>query len=192
MREDDPLLVGHAGIPSSRLRTQRLDRLLTLYRDGRQQGSFETGIEFGLRGILANPKFVLRVEPAFAEAPAGNAPPDRARYRIDDYELASRLSFFLWSSIPDDELLAVAKSGRLHDAIGPRDAGAAHARGPPGAGARQQLRGSMAPAAKSSEHGTGQGGISGLRRQPPAAPSSGKPSCSSTASSVRTAASSIC
>jgi len=78
---------------------RELDRLLTLYRGGRQQGSFENGIELGLRGILANPKFVLRVES-----------------RVDDYELASRLSFFLWSTIPDDELLAVAKAGRLHTA----------------------------------------------------------------------------
>ena len=85
------------------------DRLLTLYRAGRQQGTFETGIEFGLRGILANPKFVLRAERDPSDMPAG------ATYRIDDYELASRLSFLLWSSIPDDELTSLAGQGKLHE-----------------------------------------------------------------------------
>ncbi len=86
------------------------DRLMALYRTGREQGGFEKGIEFGLRGILANPKFVYRAE----RDPATVAP--GSTYRIDDYELASRLSFFLWSSIPDEELMSVAGRGRLHDA----------------------------------------------------------------------------
>jgi hypothetical protein len=86
------------------------DRLMALYRTGREQGGFEKGIEFGLRGILANPKFVYRAE----RDPATVAP--GSTYRIDDYELASRLSFFLWSSIPDEELLSVAGRGRLRDA----------------------------------------------------------------------------
>jgi len=81
-----------------------IDRLLTLYEAGRQQGSFDTGIEFGLRAILANPKFVFRTE--------GRSPESS----IDDYDLASRLSFFLWSSIPDDELLALAGKRQLHTA----------------------------------------------------------------------------
>ncbi|HEU4692899.1 MAG TPA: DUF1592 domain-containing protein [Vicinamibacterales bacterium] len=86
------------------------DRLMALYRTGREQGGFEKGIEFGLRGILANPKFVYRAE----RDPATVAP--GSTYRIDDYELASRLSFFLWSSIPDEELMSVASRGRLRDA----------------------------------------------------------------------------
>ena len=86
-----------------------LDRLSVLYRAGRQQGSFETGVEFGLRGILANPKFVFRAERDPADASAGST------YRIDDYELASRLSFFLWSTIPDDRLTSLAASGTLHE-----------------------------------------------------------------------------
>jgi hypothetical protein len=86
-----------------------LDRLLILYRAGRQQGSFETGVEFGLRGILANPKFVFRAERDPADAAAGTT------YRIDDYELASRLSFFLWSSIPDDRLTSLAARDALHE-----------------------------------------------------------------------------
>jgi hypothetical protein len=85
------------------------DRVLTLYHGGRQQGTFETGIEFGLRGILANPKFVFRAEADPVNVPRGSP------YRIDDYELASRLSFFLWSSIPDDELRSLAGRGRLRE-----------------------------------------------------------------------------
>jgi mono/diheme cytochrome c family protein len=86
------------------------DRLMTLYRNGREQGGFEKGIELGLRGILANPKFVYRAE----RDPATVAP--GSTYRIDDYELASRLSFFLWSTIPDEELMSVAGRGKLRDA----------------------------------------------------------------------------
>ena len=85
------------------------ERLLALYSAGRQAGTFETGIEFGLRGILANPKFVYRAERDPATVAAGST------YRIDDYELASRLSFFLWSSIPDEELTSLAGRGRLRE-----------------------------------------------------------------------------
>jgi hypothetical protein len=84
-----------------------LARLQTLYRDGYRQQGFERGIEFALRGVLANPKFIFRGE---AE------PPDVAPgtiYPISDLELASRLSFFLWSSVPDDQLLDLAVAGRL-------------------------------------------------------------------------------
>jgi hypothetical protein len=84
-----------------------LQRLLAFYRQGRGQGNFEAGIEAGLQRILASPKFILRVERDPAQVPAGNA------YQISDVELASRLSFFLWSSVPDDELLQVASAGRL-------------------------------------------------------------------------------
>jgi len=86
---------------------EEIDRLMTLYREGRRGQGFERGIEFALRGVLANPKFVFRGE---AE-PAHLAP--GALYAISDLELASRLSFFLWSSLPDEELLNVATAGRL-------------------------------------------------------------------------------
>jgi hypothetical protein len=76
---------------------------------GRQDASFDKGIQLALQRILASPKFVLRVE----RDPAGAA--DGATYRISDYELATRLSFFLWSSIPDEELLQLAEAGRLRD-----------------------------------------------------------------------------
>lgn len=79
------------------------------YRDGASKGSFESGLELALRSILVSPKFLFRVE----TQPQGVAPGEV--YRINDLELASRLSFFLWSSIPDDELLEVAGAGRLHE-----------------------------------------------------------------------------
>jgi hypothetical protein len=86
-----------------------VSRLLAFYRDGRRNGSFESGIEMALRRLLADPEFVFR----FEHTPAAAAP--GASYRISDLELASRLSFFLWSSIPDDDLLTVAEHGELKD-----------------------------------------------------------------------------
>jgi len=84
-----------------------LQRLLEFFQTGRGEGTFDTGIQRALERVLASPKFVFRSEqnPASAGAPAV--------YRINDFELASRLSFFLWSTIPDDELLELAKHGKL-------------------------------------------------------------------------------
>src|SRR6266850_2299139 len=73
----------------------------------RWDGTFEDGIEVALRRILASPQFLVRVEKEPANLAAGQT------YRISALELASRLSFFLWSSIPDDELLNVASQGKL-------------------------------------------------------------------------------
>ena len=78
-----------------------------LYRKASAEGGFEAGIEMALSAVLVSPEFLFRIE----RDPAG-APPNTA-YRIGDLELASRLSFFLWSSIPDDELLNLASAGRL-------------------------------------------------------------------------------
>ena len=80
---------------------------LAFYRDARAQGDFESGIGNALTSILVNPQFLFRVE----RDPDGAARP----YRIGGLELATRLSFFLWSSIPDDELLETAIAGRLSD-----------------------------------------------------------------------------
>ncbi len=85
---------------------QDLRELLTFYRRGREQGGFDAGIALALQRILAGPKFLVRVEREPASA-------STRVYRVSDLELASRLSFFLWSSIPDDELLRVASEGRL-------------------------------------------------------------------------------
>ena len=86
-----------------------LERLLPFYRDGRAAGSFETGIELALRRVLASPSFVFRPEAEPADVAVG------AAYSVSDVELATRLSFFLWSSIPDETLLDLAAEGRLHE-----------------------------------------------------------------------------
>jgi hypothetical protein len=88
-----------------------VETLLGFYQEGRSEGDFESGIQHALARILVAPNFLYRIE----EEPKG------ARrgmpYPVSSLELASRLSFFLWSSIPDDELLAVAAKGRLHDPV---------------------------------------------------------------------------
>ena len=85
-----------------------VDRLLEFYQSGRKTATFERGIQNALDRMIASPKFIYRVE----RDPAGAAP--GAVYRVSDFELASRLSFFLWSSIPDDQLLQAARLGTLH------------------------------------------------------------------------------
>jgi mono/diheme cytochrome c family protein len=87
-----------------------LNRLIPIYRAGLADGgTFSDGIEMALRAVLVSPDFLFRVE----HDPAGTAP--GSVYRINDFELASRLSFFLWSSIPDDQLLELAEQGKLKD-----------------------------------------------------------------------------
>jgi len=99
------------------VRDEPLRMLMDFYDEGRKDGgTFENGIEFGLRRLLVSPEFLFRVEadpPAARLAPASNGSP--FVYRISDLELASRLSFFLWSSIPDEELLKAAEQGQLRD-----------------------------------------------------------------------------
>src|SRR5262249_29050166 len=87
-----------------------IKRPMEFYNDARKEGGdFDAGIRAGLARILASPAFVFRAEEDPAILPAG------APHRISDLELASRLSFFLWSSIPDDELLNLAVAGRLRE-----------------------------------------------------------------------------
>ena len=86
-----------------------IEDLLSTYQAGRNDGDFESGIRLGLQLILANPEFVFR----FERAPAGAAP--GTNYPIGDLELAARLSYFLWSSAPDSELLDLAAREKLHD-----------------------------------------------------------------------------
>jgi len=78
------------------------------YLEGRREGTFQDGIELGLRRILASPPFLVRAEREPANITAGQP------YRITDLELASRLSFLIWSSIPDEELIEVAGQNKLH------------------------------------------------------------------------------
>src|SRR5688572_22397211 len=82
---------------------------LQFFKDARAGGDFDTGIEMAIRAILTSPEFIFRVE----RDPAGAKP--NQNYRVSDVELASRLSFFLWSSIPDDELLNLAIQNKLHE-----------------------------------------------------------------------------
>ena len=99
-----------------------VDELMAFYRETRDEGgSFEAGVEAALRSLLMSPHFLFRIaiDPA-ADLRASRAPGaddrDARVYRLSDLELASRLSFFLWSSIPDEELLAAAERGALRDA----------------------------------------------------------------------------
>ncbi len=85
------------------------EKLLSFYQAGRNAGDFEDGIERALEFILAHPEFVFRTEDAPASVKPGEA------YRISDMDLASRLSFFLWSTVPDDELIRLASQGKLKD-----------------------------------------------------------------------------
>jgi hypothetical protein len=86
-----------------------LPQLIALYQRGAETGGFESGVRLALQKVLVSPEFIFRVEFDPADATPGNV------RRVSDLELASRLSFFLWSSIPDDELLAVAEHGGLSD-----------------------------------------------------------------------------
>ncbi len=86
-----------------------LETLIGFYQLGRNGGNFDQGIEAAIQRILASPEFIFRFEPDPANAAPGTP------YRISDTELASRLSFFLWSTIPDDQLLSVASQGKLRD-----------------------------------------------------------------------------
>ena len=86
-----------------------LGTLLAFYDEGRRDGGFDSGIERALTRMLVSPAFLFRLEADPLDARPGTP------YELDDWALASRLSFFLWSSIPDDELLALAEQGRLRD-----------------------------------------------------------------------------
>ena len=86
-----------------------VEPLLALYAEGRREGGFEQGVQFALRGILIDPEFLFRIE----RDPAGAAP--GTAHAFTDLELASGLSFFLWSSLPDDALIDLAAAGRLRE-----------------------------------------------------------------------------
>ena len=88
---------------------EHLEELMAVYQTGRENGDFESGIRVTLQLMLAHPEFVFR----FEKTPVGVEP--GTNYRIDDLELAARLSYFLWSTAPDEELINVASQGRLKD-----------------------------------------------------------------------------
>jgi hypothetical protein len=86
-----------------------LATLLAFYDAGRTEGSFDAGIQRALARLLVDPEFIFRIEAEPSELAAGEI------YRVSDLDLASRLSFFLWSSVPDDALLATAAAGKLRE-----------------------------------------------------------------------------
>ena len=111
-REEEPcaerILTALAGEAYRRPATEREVRtLLRFYEEGRRDGAFDDGIQFALERLLTDPKFLFRIEREPVDLAPGTV------YAVSDLELASRLSFFLWSSIPDAELLAAAARGEL-------------------------------------------------------------------------------
>ena len=109
MRGRDPLPDRPAGVPAPRRRPDT-EALLGFFAEGRRVGgSFDAGIQLALERILVDPEFLFRVYAEPSETGPGGT------YGLDDLEIASRLSFFLWSSIPDEELLGLAEAGRLSD-----------------------------------------------------------------------------
>lgn len=86
-----------------------IEGLMSFYETGAAEGDFESGVRTALQAILASPHFVFRLEEAPAAIEAGGA------HRLNDLELASRLSFFLWASVPDEELVKLASEGKLSD-----------------------------------------------------------------------------
>ncbi len=89
--------------------SDEIETLMSFYREGKQRAGFEAGIGNALERMLAGPEFLFRIEADPPSVKAGSS------YRVNDWELASRLSFFLWSSIPDEELLGLAEGGKLHE-----------------------------------------------------------------------------
>jgi hypothetical protein len=88
-----------------------VNRLVSFYQTGQEEGGFDSGVDQALERILVSPNFLFRIEREPDNVAAGTA------YRISDLELASRLSFFIWSSIPDDALLNAAIQGKLKDPV---------------------------------------------------------------------------
>ena len=124
LRREDSVDAGAPRLsPSGHAR--RSQTLLSFYRSGKDAGrTSSSGIQFALERLLVSPNFLFRVERDPANAATG------APYRVTDLELASRLSFFLWSSIPDDELLDVAAARQAERRRGAGAAGQADARRP--------------------------------------------------------------
>ena len=156
------------------------------YQDGRKKAGFEAGIQNALRLILASPKFLFRAEPDPPNAAPGTV------YKLGDLELASRLSFFLWSSIPDDELLDRRGTGKAEGSRGSRSAGARMLADPRAEALVEELRGPVAVPPQSAEPSARQQRHFRISTTTCGRRSGARPSCCSTASCARTAACSIC
>ena len=138
------------------LTERNLNALMSLYDSGAAADGFEEGIRMGIEGMLASPNFVFRIEEPLdpREAEFG--------YRLTDTDLASRLSFFLWGTIPDGELLDAGGGGPADGSCGIRGAGAPDARGPPFRGAREAVRAPVVPAAGPGQDQSERPALSGL------------------------------
>ncbi len=108
--------------------------LMKMYAQGRKGSDFEHGIEAAVEAVLVSPDFLFMRESDPAKSAAGDV------HKISDVELATRLSFFLWSSIPDDELLSLAEKKQLSKPDVLKASGRPHAGGPQIQGAHRQLR----------------------------------------------------
>ena len=115
-----------------------IQRLMSFYATGRRDGNFEKGVQLALQRMLASAKFALRVERDPANTKPGSV------YPLNSLDLASRLSFFLWSSLPDDELLRVAEQGKLRTPVVLRQQLRRMLADPEVRGARHQLRRTVA------------------------------------------------
>ncbi len=133
---------------------------MSFYKRARQSGgSFDDGIRAGVARVLSSPYFLYRIESDPPGARAGVAHP------VSEVELASRLSFFLWSSIPDEKLLDLAAAGRLREPEVLDRAGAPHARGRPLRRPGEQFHRAVVAASESgSEGGSGHADVPGFRR----------------------------
>ena len=159
--------------------------LLDLFRKGRANASFEAGIQLALQGVLTSPKFLFRVE---------SDPPNlaAATHRVSSVDLASRLSFFLWSSIPDQELLDAAAGNQLgQPAVIERQVRRMLAR-PAGAVAGEELRRPVAAPAQPRGVRADTRRLPGVRRRAPSGDAHARRRCCSTACGSKTAASSTC
>ena len=137
-----------------------LAELMRLYEFGRRDGEFDAGIELALEGLLASLPFVFSMEHDPVDTRPGMV------YPLSDFELASRLSFFLWKSLPDDVLLTAATEGPAERPGGAGRRSAAHACGPEGVAMDERLRGAMADGAQPPGARARSRSFPRLRRQP--------------------------
>ena len=141
---------------------QDVGTLMEFYLAGRNDGNFDSGIERALRRLLADPEFVYRRETEPANLAPGKS------YRISDLALASRLSFFLWSSIPDDELMNLATQGKLKDPAVLEQQVRRMIADPRSEALVEQLHRAVAERARHADRWPVGQPLSGLRRQPAA------------------------
>ena len=138
-----------------------LATLTEFYQQGRSDGGkFDDGIEAALQRVLVDPEFVYRSEAEPAGLAAGKS------YRVNDLALASRLSFFLWSSVPDDELIDLAAQGKLQGSGRTRETGAADAGGSEVRSADHQFHRPVVGRALAEDQRAGSESVPGFRRQP--------------------------